>query len=235
MNTRIEEVAEGIYQIASYMPEMDFGFNQYLVTGDEPLLFHTGMRGVFPVVQEHVRQVLDPATLRWITFGHVEADECGSMNLWLAAAPNAQVGAGHTAVMVSLSDLCDREPVAFDDGGEFDTGGHVMRWLDTPHVPHGWEAGVLYDATTKTLFCGDLFSQLGDYKASSTDDLIGPAIAGEDMFHSSSLAPGSGDHVRRLAELDVTTLALMHGPAFTGDCKQALLDLASDFDRRISA
>lgn len=235
MDTRVDEVADGIYQVASYMPEMDFSFNQYVVKADEPLIFHTGMRGVFPVIREHVAKVVAPETIRWITFGHVENDESGSMNEWLAVAPNATVGASGTACMVQLNDMCDRPPIAFEDGGTFDIGGHEMRWFDTPHVPHGWEAGVLFDATTKTLFCGDLFAQTGKYEATTDADIVEPASAAEDMFRAFSLTPDSGNRVRALADLDVQTLALMHGPAFTGDCKQALFGLADDLDRRIAA
>ncbi|MEY2471776.1 MAG: hypothetical protein QOK28_1105 [Actinomycetota bacterium] len=235
MDTRIDEVADGIYQIATYMPEMDFGFNQYLIAGDEPVLFHTGMRGVFPIVREHVAKVLPPETLRWISFGHVEADECGSMNEWLAVAPNATVIASTTACMVQLGDLCDRQPTPLADGADFTAGARTLRWYDTPHIPHGWEAGVLYDATSKTLFCGDLLSCTGNYEATTDTDRVGPASAAEDMFHSFSLAPNSATRVRQLAELDISALAIMHGPVYTGDCREALLGLADDLDKRIAA
>jgi flavorubredoxin len=234
METRIAEVAPGIHQLMTHVPEMNFSFNQYLVTGDEPLLFHTGPRQLFPLISAAVAEVLPLDRLRWITFGHVEADECGSMNDWLAAAPHATVGQSVTGCMVSLNDLADRPPRALGNGEVIDTGGHRIRWIDTPHVPHGWEAGIIYDETTRTLFCGDLFTRTGAYGPSSADDVVGPAVAGEDLFHASSLMPTSGDTVRGLAELDITTLALMHGPAFTGDCRTALGDLAADYDRRVA-
>ncbi len=157
------------------------------------------------------------------------------MNEWLEVAPHAQVGQSATGCLVSVSDQSSRPPVVFNDGGTYDLGGHVMRWIDTPHVPHAWEAGVLYDETTKTLLCGDLFTQLGRHDALSDSDPIERTIATEDVFHYSCLAPHSGATVRKLAELDVETLAVMHGPAYTGDCKTALLSLADDFDRRIAA
>ena len=235
METRVAEIADGIHQLTTHAAEINFGFNQYLVTGEEPLLFHTGPRGMFPLVSEAVSRVTPINKLRWITFGHVEADECGGMNEWLGVAPQSTVAHSTTACMVSLNDLADRAPRPLADGEILDVGGHRMRWIDTPHVPHGWEAGILYDETTRTLFCGDLFTQIGDYAASSTADLIGPAIQAEDIFRSSSLAPASGPTVRRLADLDITTLALMHGPAFTGDCHTALLDLADDYDKRVAA
>jgi flavorubredoxin len=235
METRVTEVADGIHQLTTYVTEADFSFNQYLVAADEPLLFHTGPRQLFPLVSEAVARVVPLDSMRWIAFGHVEADECGSMNEWLAVAPAATVVQGNIGCLVSLRDLADRAPRALNDGEVLDVGTNAMRWLDTPHVPHAWEAGVLYDETTKTLFCGDLFTRTGAYAASSSDDLMGPAIAGEDLFGASSLAPSSGATVRRLAALDVATLALMHGPAYTGDCSAALLDLADDYDRRVAA
>jgi flavorubredoxin len=234
METRVAEIADGIHQLTTYVPEMDFSFNQYLVTASEPLLFHTGPRQMFPLVSDALARVVPVDQLRWISFGHVESDECGSMNDWLGAAPQSTVAQSMTGCMVSVTDLADRAPRPLADGEVLDIGGHRMRWIDTPHVPHAWEAGIIYDETTRTLFCGDLFTRTGAYQPASTDDIMGPAIAAEDIFHSSSLAPSSGATVRRLADLEVTTLALMHGPTFTGDCRGALLDLADDFDKRIA-
>jgi flavorubredoxin len=236
METRVAEVADGVHQLATFFPEMNFGFNQYLIAADEPLLFHTGMRGLFPLLSGAVSRVLPAESLRWVSFGHVEADESGSMNEWLSLAPAATVAQGKIGCMVSISDLADRPPHALADGEKLDIGGHVVQWFDTPHVPHAWEAGVLYDATTKTLFCGDLFTRMGEYAASTCDDIVGPAVQAEDdMPGSLSLHPASPATIRGLAELDVDTLALMHGSAFTGDCHTALLALATDFERRIGA
>jgi flavorubredoxin len=194
------------------------------------------MRELFPLVSAGVSKVLPPNTLRWVSFGHVEADESGSMNHWLAIAPHATVAQSEIGCMVSIADLADRPPRPLADGEELDIGGHIVQWVDTPHVPHAWEAGVLYDKTTETLFCGDLFTRFGDYEATSSDDIVGPAVQAEnDAPGSLSLHPSSGTIIRRLAALDITTLALMHGPAFTGDCRSALLHLADDFDRRIAA
>jgi flavorubredoxin len=235
METRNAEIAPGIHQLTTHVAEMNFSFNQYLVTGDEPLLFHTGPRGMFPLVSDAVSRTIPVDQLRWISFGHVEADESGAMNEWLAVAPKSTVAQSTTGVMVSLTDLADRTPRALADGEVLDIGGHRMRWIDTPHVPHAWEAGIMYDETTRTLFCGDLFTRIGEYDPQSTADLIAPANEAEDIFRSTSLAPSTGATLRRLAELDVTTLALMHGPAFTGDCPMALLDLADVYDKRIAA
>lgn len=235
METRVTEVAPGVHQLTTHIADIDFSFNQILVTGEEPLLFHTGPRRLFPLVSAAVAKVLPVEDLRWIAFGHVEADECGAMNEWLAVSPEATVVQGMTGCMVSVNDLADRPPRPLVEGEVLDIGGHRLRWIDTPHVPHAWEAGVLYDETTKTLLCGDLFTHTGSYSPTTTGDIVGPAIAAEDLFHFSCLAPTSGATIRRLADLDIETLALMHGPAFTGDCSAALHDLATDIDKRIAA
>jgi flavorubredoxin len=240
MQTNIHEIADGVYRLSTLVPEAapgGFSFNQYLVDADEPLLFHTGARQMFPLVSEAVGKVIDVGTLRWISFGHVESDECGSMNEWLAAAPAAEVTFNPLGCDVSLNDLCDRPPVPLvtDDAG-LDVGGHVLRCLPTPHVPHGWEAQVMFDDTTRTLFCGDLFGQVGDSPAIVHDvDLVEAAMAAEDMFGATSLTADTAPTIRRLAELEPRTLALMHGPAFAGDCRQALLALADAYEARLTA
>lgn len=233
---RVNEIADGIHQLTVNIPEAPVAFNQYLIAADEPLLFHTGMRSLFPLVSAGVSTVLPAGSVRWISFGHVEADESGSMNEWLALAPNATVAQGFIGCMVSIGDLADRPPRALMDGETLDIGGHLVQWFDTPHVPHAWEAGVLYDVTTKTLFCGDLFTRNGPYASITDGDIVGPAVQAEDeMPGSLSLHPSSGATCRRLAELDVETLAPMHAPAYTGDCRAALISLAGDFDRRVAA
>ena len=192
------------------------------------------MRGLFPSVSDAAARVMPLDSVRWIGFGHVEADECGSVNHWLAAAPQASVVQGNVGCMVSIADLADRPPRPLDDGQVLDIGGHRLRWIDTPHLPHSWEAGLLYDETARTLFCGDLFSQMGCPDPTTSADIVGPAVEAEDVFPSYSLHPASAAIVRRLAELDIDVLALMHGPVFTGDCRAALHDLAGDLDRRIA-
>lgn len=239
METTIHEIADGIYRfsthVAAIAPPAGFSFNQFLVAGDEPLLFHTGPRRMFPLVSAALAKVMPPERLRWISFGHVEADECGAMNEWLALAPRAQVVHGQIACMVSIEDLADRAPRMLDDGAVLDIGGRRLRYLDTPHVPHGWESGLFFEETSATLLCGDLFTQLGDRAIQNGGDILGPALAAEDMFRASSLAPASGDIVRRLAALRPERLALMHGPSFEGDAEAALTALAADFDRRVRA
>jgi flavorubredoxin len=238
METKINEVADGIYRLSTFIPQVPptgLSFSQFLVLGEEPLLFHTGMRGLFPHVRGAVAKLIAPEALRWITFGHYEADECGSMNEWLAIAPNAQVAHGMTACAVSLDDMADRAPRVLAHGEVIDLGGKRVRYLDTPHVPHGWEAGLVYEETTGTLLCGDLFTQFGDGPATTESDIVGPAIAGEDVANYSALNPAMGATLRKLAALKPRALALMHGPSFTGDAAGALSALADDYDRRMFA
>ena len=180
-------------------------------------------------------RIIPPERLRWITFGHYEADECGAMNEWLAAAPQAEVAHGQTGCLVSLNDMADRAPRVLADGESIDLGGKRVRYLDTPHIPHGWDAGVLYEETTGTLLCGDLFTHLGDGPALTETDVVGPALAAEDIFRFSSLHPGMGATIRRLAALAPRTLALMHGSSFAGDGAAALRALGDDYDRRVRA
>lgn len=239
MDTKIDEIADGIYRLSSYASQValpaGLTYNVFLILGDEPLLFHTGKRGMFPYVSAAIARVLPPERLRWIAFGHYESDECGAMNEFLAAAPLAEIAHGQTACRVTLNDMADRAPRALADGEVIDLGGKRLRYLDTPHIPHGWEAGVLYEESTGTLLCGDLFTQLGDPPALTSDDIVGPAVAAEDLFRFSSLHPSTGRTTRRLATLAPRMLALMHGPAFAGDCQASLEALADDYDRRIRA
>jgi flavorubredoxin len=237
MQTNVSEIADGIFRLSTFVPEIappaGFTFNQFLVLGDEPLMFHTGLRKMFALNQDALSRLMPPERLHWIAFGHYEADECGAMNEWLAVAPNAQAAHGHTGCMVSLNDMADRPPRALANGETIDLGrGKRVRYLDTPHTPHGWDAGVLYEESTGTLLCGDLFTQLGNGPALTGSDIVGPAIAGEDLFQYSSLSPDMGSTIRALATLSPRTLALMHGPSFSGDGAAALRALADDYDRR---
>jgi flavorubredoxin len=237
MSTTVNEIADGIYRLSTWVPDIappaGFTFNQFLVDADEPLLFHTGPRTMFPQVSEAVAQVLPVDRLRWITFGHVESDECGSMNQWLAAGPNAQVAHGMIGCMVSLNDLADRPPRPLSDGEIVDLGGKRVRHIDTPHVPHAWDAGVLYEETTGTLLCGDLFTHLGNGPPLTTDDIVEPAMEAEMLFRSTALAPDTATVMHRLGNLGPSTLALMHGSSFNGDATQALHDLAAAYQTRL--
>ena len=204
METKITEIADGIYRLSTFVPDIappaGFTFNQFLVLGDEPLMFHTGLRKMFPLNRDAVGRIIPPERLRWIAFGHFEADECGAMNEWLAVAPQAQAAHGQTGCMVSLNDIADRAPRVLEDGEVIDLGGGKrVRYIDTPHTPHGWDAGVLYEESTGTLLCGDLFTQLGDGPALTDGDIVGPAIAAEDMFQLFRLNPGMGATIRALA------------------------------------
>lgn len=239
MQTRIDEIAPDIFRLSTFVPDVappaGFTFNQFLVRAEEPLLFHCGMRAIFPLVQTALARLIRPESLRWIAFGHVEADECGAMNAWLAAAPQAQVAHGATACAVSLSDMADRPPRVLADGETIDLGGKRVRYLDTPHVPHCWEAGLILEETTGTLFCGDLFTQVGDGAALTDGDIVAPALAAEGMFHATSLGPATAPTIRRLAELRPRTLALMHGPSYGGDGAAALGALAEGYERLLAS
>jgi flavorubredoxin len=238
MDTTVDEIADGIYRISTLVPDIGpdgFSFNQFLIADEQPLLFHTGPRGMYPLVSEAISRVLPVDSLRWITFGHVESDECGSMNELLAAAPQAEVAHGVTGCMVSLNDLCDRPPVPLEDGQVIELGQHRVRHIDTPHVPHGWEARVLYEETTGTLLCGDLFSHLGDGPAITSNDILDAAAMAEDIFGATCLTPTTGAAIRGLADLGPSTLAIMHGSSFSGDGAGALQGLAEEYDRRLAA
>jgi flavorubredoxin len=237
METKIDEIADGIHRLSTFVPEIaepaGFTFNQFLVDADEPLLFHCGPRQMFPLVSDAVSRIMPLERLRWITFGHVESDECGSMNEWLAAAPQAEVAHGVIGCLVSLNDLADRPPRALEDGEVIDLGGKRVRHLDTPHVPHAWEARVLYEEATGTLLCGDLFTHIGDGPALTRDDIVGPAMETEDIFLASCLTPQTAPAIRKLSDLGPRTLALMHGSSFDGDCPAALRALADGYQERL--
>ncbi len=237
MGARLTEITAGTFQLSVAMPELEFAVNHYLVAGDEPFLFHAGMASHFEENLEALRQVIAPEALKWIGFGHVEADECGALGQWLEVAPAAQVVQGQVGCMVSVWDLAGRDPRPLADDEVLDIGGHRLRWLDTPHVPHGWDAGLLFDETTSTLFCGDLFARFGDQSATTTGDLAGPAIAGEraEGYSSWSRGPGTVDQVRRLAALQPVTLAPMHAPVMSGACGAELEALAGDLDQVLTA
>jgi flavorubredoxin len=235
--TTVDQIADGIYRLSTWVAEIappaGFTFNQFLIDADEPLLFHTGPRAMFPLVSDAAARVLPVHRLRWITFGHIEADECGSMNQWLAAAPHAEVAHGMVGCMVSLNDLADRPPRPLTDGEVLDLGGKRVRHIDTPHVPHAWEARVLYEETTGTLLCGDLFTHLGNRRALTDADIVEPAIETEKIFRYSSLAPDTATVMRHLGHLAPTTIALMHGSSFNGDGAKALSDLADAYETQL--
>jgi flavorubredoxin len=229
--TNVQEIADGIYRINTPVVIQDaaggFSFNQYLVVDDEPMIFHTGPRKMFPLVREAVASVLPAERLRYIAFSHVEADECGSLNEWLAIAPQSSPLCGTVAALVSIEDLADRPPRALKDGEVLSLGKHAVQWFDTPHLPHAWECGFLMEERTKTLLCGDLFTQGGaDLPAVTESDILGPSEAFRHQMDYFSHTKYARDMLERLASAGPTTLACMHGSAWRGDGAKLLLALA---------
>jgi flavorubredoxin len=228
--TAIDEIADGIHRIHTPVALPDgqrFSFNQYLLVDDEPLLFHTGPRRMFALVREAMAAVMPVERLRHVAFSHTEADECGSLNEWLAVAPQAAPLCSTIAAMVSIGDLADRPPRALADGERLVLGRHTVQWFDTPHVPHGWDSGLLMDTTTRTFFCGDLFTQGGDGDAALTDaDILGPSEAFRAPLDYFAHAPQTTATLERLAREQPRTLACMHGSAWQGDGGALLRHLA---------
>ncbi|WP_420993099.1 MBL fold metallo-hydrolase [Cupriavidus sp. 30B13] len=230
--TNVHEVSDGIYRINTPVilegGPGGFSFNQYLVLDDEPLLFHTGPRKMFELVREAVASVMPPERLRHVAFSHVEGDECGSLGEWLAAAPHAAPLCGTIAAMVSVSDATDRHVLALEDGQVRSLGSHSVRWLATPHLPHGWDCGVLMEEATGTLLCSDLFTQPGARLPALTEgDILGPSEAFRRSMDYYAHAPGTGAMLERLATLAPRTLACMHGSAWRGDGAALLRALAA--------
>lgn len=233
--TNILEIADGIYRINTPvgLPGAgQFNFNQYLIVDDEPMLFHTGLRQLFPLVSEAVSTVMPVQRLRHVGFSHFEADECGALNAFLSVAPHAIPVCGKIAAMVSVGDYADRAPRALDDGEELVLGRHRMRWLDTPHMPHSWECGLMMDMTTRTFFCGDLFTQGGTGETALVEtDILGPSEAFRSPMDYYAHAPDTQSILERLAALRPETLAVMHGSAWRGDGARLLRELSAALAR----
>lgn len=228
--TNIHEIAEGIYRINTPVAipgAGQFSFNQYLIVDDAPLLFHTGPRRMFPLVSEAVGRVMAVERLRYVGFSHFEADECGAMNEWLAAAARAEPLCGRIAAMVSTNDVADRPARALADGEVLSLGRHRIRWFDTPHTPHGWDSGLAMETTTRTFLCGDLFTQGGAGEVALTEsDILDPSEAFRAAMDYYSHAPDTTAILERLARERPTTLACMHGSAWRGDGEALLRALA---------
>ncbi|MGH7805041.1 MAG: MBL fold metallo-hydrolase [Candidatus Binatia bacterium] len=232
MNTTVTEIAPSVHRISSFAPEFGIQFNQFVVADDEPFLMHTGMKKMFPVTLAGVSKVIDPAKLRWIGYSHFEPDECGALNEWLAVAPHAQAVCGFVSAMVMLNDFADRPPRVLANDEVFGIGRRRLRYLSTPHVPHGWDAGLYFEETDRTLFCSDICFQPGDPEALIESDIVGPArdaIVGgmsgplcKDMPYT----PYTDATLQRLADLEPQTLAVMHGSSFRGDGGKAIRALA---------
>jgi flavorubredoxin len=242
MQTRVDPIADGIYRLSTFVPDIGptgFTFNQFLVDAEEPLLYHTGMHALFPLVREAVERVMPVDRLRWIAFAHLEADECGSVNDFLAVAPHAQVAHGALGCMLSLDDHCARPPRPLADGEVLDIGGasfaRRVAEISTPHVPHNWESHMFFEQVTGTLFCGDLLTQLGDGPALTGDDLLEAAVVAEDVFLQTSPGPAVPQTYRRLAELEPERLAIMHGSSYEGDCAALLRAAADVYEQRYAS
>jgi flavorubredoxin len=234
--TNIQEVAEGIYRINTPVsvpggPDT-FNFNQYLIVDDAPMLFHTGQRQLFPLVREAIGTVLPVERLRYIGLSHFEADECGSLNSFLAVAPEAVPVCSQVAAMVAINDYADRVPRVLGDGEELTLGRHVMRWFDTPHTPHSWECGLIMDMTTRTFFCGDLFTQGGAGEVALTEsDILGSSESFRQPMDYFAHAPQTAAILERLARERPATLAVMHGSAWRGDGARLLRELSVSLSR----
>lgn len=224
------EIAPNLYRISIFAARGNVQFNHFLVVDDEPLLFHTGLRGMHLELREAVSRLIHVSALRHIGFSHFESDECGALNDWLAVAPHCDVICGHVAARVNVSDFIGRASRALSDGETFATGEHRFRYCQTPHLPHGWDAGVLFEETQKTLFCSDLFHQAGDVEPLTSTDVVGRAREALKEFQTGILAGYvpytslTAQNLKKLAALEPATLAIMHGSSFTGDCARALED-----------
>ncbi|MGV7220173.1 MAG: MBL fold metallo-hydrolase [Nitrospinales bacterium] len=232
--TNIVEISDGIFRINTPVPPSEFSggfsFNQFLIVDESPLLFHTGPRQLFNLVLEAVESVMPSNTLRYISFSHVEADECGSLNEWLKVAPESEPLCGQVAAMVSINDMADRPARAMSDGEELSLGKHIVKWLDTPHLPHGWECGYLMETSTKTLFCGDLFTQGGNELPAVTEaDILEPSEIFRRKMDYFSHAKNADTLMEKLASYEPTTLACMHGSSWKGDGAKLLRALADSY------
>jgi len=227
--TRVDEIADGIYRISTPTDVVPggFTFNQYLIRDDEPLLFHTGMRATFPLIKEAISRVMPVEKLRWVSFSHVEADECGALNQFLAVAPQAQPLCSRMAAMTSVNDMADRPPRVVVDGEIVKLGRHSIQWHDTPHLPHSWESGLMTEVTTKTFLCGDLFTHPGeDLPPTTESDILGPSEQLRQAMKYFSEGQEAAVQLRRLAQFKPKTLAVMHGSAYKGDGEKLLNALA---------
>ncbi|WP_420477276.1 FprA family A-type flavoprotein [Noviherbaspirillum sp. ST9] len=235
--TTVDEVANGIYRISTPVPPEampgGFSFNQYLVAAEKPLLYHTGPRKLFEQICGAIERIMPVSRLAYIGFSHVEADECGSLNEFLSLAPKAVPLCGQVAAMVSIDDIALRPAKAMADGEVLDLGGHRIRWIATPHLPHGWECSMAYEETTGTLLCGDLFTQPGHANPALTEgDILESSEAFRHQMDYYAHSPETRHHLQRLADLHPTTLACMHGSAWRGDGARLLGQLSDRLTQR---
>jgi len=231
--TQVTEIAPDIYRISTFVPEVNLQFNQFVVLDDEPLLFHTGMRGLFPLVRDAVGRLVEPSKIRWVGFSHFEADECGALNEWQALAPDSTAVCSLVGKLVSVDDFAPARPaMGMTDGEVLSTGKYRFRFVQTPHVPHCWDAGLLFEETHGTLLCSDLFHQDGDVEARTSDDVVGRTEAVMRRYQEGPLAnympyTSQTDRIlQSVASLKPRTLATMHGSTFVGDGERAIGDLS---------
>lgn len=228
----ITEIAPDVYRISHYEPDFDLQFNHFVVKDDEPLLYHTGMMGTFPVVRDAVANIIEPSRVRWIAFSHFEVDECGSLNEWLRVAPSAQTVCTLVGALVNLNDFSSRPPLGVNKDDVLNTGKYRFRIIPTPHLPHAWDAGHLFEEVNQTLFCSDLFHQIGNVEAVTESDVVGRARDALIAYQTTPLmnymayTPNTERFLAELAALKPKTLATMHGSSFVGNGEQACLDLA---------
>jgi flavorubredoxin len=228
----VTEIGPDLFRISTYVPEIDLQFNEFLVNDDEPLLFHTGMKAMFPLVRDAVASVIDPSSIRWIGFSHFEGDECGSLNEWLQIAPTAQPVCSTVGALVSVNDFATRAARGMTDGEVLSTGKYRFRFFHTPHVPHGWDAGLMFEEVGATLFSSDLFHQNGDVEPRTESDVIERVRKTLIDYQASPLAnympytKHTDGILQRLAELKPRTIAAQHGSTYAGDGQRALHDLA---------
>lgn len=229
--TQVNEIAPDVYRISIHMPEIDLQFNHFLIRDDQPLLYHTGMRKMFPQVLEAVATLIKPDRLRWIGFSHFEVDECGALNDWLQAAPEAQPVHGFVGALVNLGDFSSR-PIKMLAADELlITGRYRFRFQPTPHLPHGWDAGMLFEETNRTLFCSDLFHQIGNVQPVTETDILDRVGEALRQYQAGPLMDYLPYHTRtrrllkELSAFQPRTLAIMHGSSYAGDCGRAILDL----------
>jgi flavorubredoxin len=226
------EISKDVYRISVFVPEINLEFSHFLVRDDEPLLFHAGLRSMFPLLQEEISRLIDISKIRHIGFSHFESDECGALNQWLEAAPSAQPVCGLVGALVSVNDFSRRPARVLTKDDTLTTGRYRFRFVPTPHVPHGWDAGVLFEETERTLFCSDLFHQWGHRKPTTADSIIQEckgALLESEAGPFANYVPythHTGRVLETLAEYEPKTLAAMHGSTYYGDGAQALRDLA---------
>ncbi len=240
--TRIDEIAPDLFRISIYVPQIDLQFNHFLVRDEEPLLFHTGMRRMFGDVREAVARIIDPASIRWISWSHFEVDECGALNDWLAIAPRAQAACSQVGVLVNLNDFSARPPRGLARGEVIETGRHRFRFVPTPHLPHGWDAGVLFEEADGILLCSDLFHQLGDVEPVTSADVLGRWGRAIETYQNHPIlmdympfTPATRARLEDLATLQPRVLAAMHGSSFIGDGAAALRGGADVMERLLGS